>query len=52
MLKLKCHKNKIGEFSEIDKMILIPKKSSDEFEVGEGEYSLNGQKMLMEIILL
>ena len=49
MLKLKCHKNKIEEFSEIDKMILIPKKSSDEFEVGEGEYSLNGQKMLLRV---
>lgn len=49
MLKLKCHANKIGEFSEIDKIILIPKKISDEFEVGEDEYSLDGQKMRLRI---
>jgi len=49
MLRLKCHSHKISEFSEIDRMLLVPKKVSDEFEVGEGEYILGGQKLQLRI---
>lgn len=49
MLKLKAHENKISKFSEIDKLILIPKKNWDDFELGEKEYGLNGKRLKLRV---
>lgn len=49
MLKLKAHNTKISKFSEIDKLILIPKKNWDDFPLGESEYRLSGKKKPLRV---
>jgi len=49
MLKFKAHHGKISKFSEIDKLILIPKKNWEDFPLGEGEYRLNGKKQMLRV---
>jgi hypothetical protein len=49
MLRLKAHNKKISKFSEIDQLILIPKKNWDDFPLGEGDYRLNGKKFKLRV---
>jgi len=49
MIRLKAHNKKVSEYSDIDKLILIPKKLWEDFPLGEGEYILSGKKLKLRI---
>ena len=48
-MKLKAHDKKVSEFSEIDKIILIPKKISEEFALGAQKLKLDGKKTELRV---
>jgi hypothetical protein len=45
MTTLKAHNKKLGDYNEIDKFLLVPKKLWDEIPEGEAEISLNGKRV-------
>jgi len=45
MIKLKAHNKVLGQFSEIDKFLLVPKKLWDEIGEGDATLRLNGEKV-------
>jgi len=49
MLVLKAHDKKVGKLNEIDKSILVPKKNWGDFELGEGEYKINGKSTKLRV---
>jgi hypothetical protein len=48
-MKLKVHDKKISDYSEIDKIIFIPKKISDEFVLGENSIKIDGIKFTLRV---
>jgi len=45
MLKLKTHGEPINQYTDIDKYLLVPKKLWGDFELGESELKIDGQKI-------
>ena len=45
MITLKAHNNTLGEYNEIDKFLLVPKKLWDEIEAGDAQLKINGNKV-------
>ena len=48
-MQLKAHNKKISDYSEIDKIVLVPKKISDEFTLGPQHLKINGKKMELRV---
>ena len=45
MIKLRAHNKIIGNYNEIDRFLLLPKKNWDEIREGDVSIILNGKKV-------
>ena len=48
-MKLKAHDKQITSYSEVDKIVLIPKKIWEDFELGKNNLKINGNPFSLRV---